>query len=188
MECGGGWKTLQDSALSSSTPAPTLLEWPLQEQRESGLTASAPVSDVTAPACTNGAYGLCAPWAWRRITNRWSCCPPVSNPSTSPWTARPDGSGRWDNRMAAQHLPEDLVRPRCEQQQLAQRTKKTPACVGTWTLGLPYNGKRLSSRSMRWKARVCTLWTRQPSATNLPIPSSSCTPAQCNKRMKLQRQ
>ena len=25
--------------------------------------------------------------------------------------AWPDGSGRWDNRMAAQHLPRDLVRP-----------------------------------------------------------------------------
>ena len=37
--------------------------------------------------------------------------PTLSNPSTSPWTARPDGSGRWDNRMAAQHLTRDLVRP-----------------------------------------------------------------------------
>ena len=36
---------------------------------------------------------------------------PMSNPSTSPWTAWPDGAGRWDNRMAAQHLPRDLVRP-----------------------------------------------------------------------------
>ena len=26
-------------------------------------------------------------------------------------TARPGGSGRWGNRMAAQHLPRDLVRP-----------------------------------------------------------------------------
>ena len=34
----------------------------------------------------------------------------MSNPSTSPWTAWPDGSERWDNRMAAQHLPRDLVR------------------------------------------------------------------------------
>ena len=35
----------------------------------------------------------------------------LSNPSTSPWTAWPDGSEQWDNRMAAQHLPRDLVRP-----------------------------------------------------------------------------
>jgi len=30
------------------------------------------------------------------------------NTSTSPRTARSDGSGRWDNRMAAQHLPRNL--------------------------------------------------------------------------------
>ena len=47
-------------------------------------------------------YGLlCGLWVWCR-TNRRPCRPPLSNPSTSP---RPDGSGRWDNRMAAQHLP-----------------------------------------------------------------------------------
>ena len=39
------------------------------------------------------------------------CCPPMSKPWASPWTAWPDGSGRWDNWMAAQHLPQDLVRP-----------------------------------------------------------------------------
>ena len=38
-----GRTTLQDSAL----PAPTLLEWPFQEQRGFGLTASAPVTDVS---------------------------------------------------------------------------------------------------------------------------------------------
>jgi len=46
-------------------------------------------------------------WVWRRRTNRRPCCPPP----TSSWTARPDGSGRWDNRMAAQHLPQNLARP-----------------------------------------------------------------------------
>ena len=39
-------------------------------------------------------------------TNCRPCCPLMSNPSTSSWTARPDSSGRWDNRMAAQHLPQ----------------------------------------------------------------------------------
>jgi len=48
---------------------------------------------------------------WRRRTNRRPCCLLMSNPSTSPWTARPNGSGQWDNRLAAQHLPRDLVRP-----------------------------------------------------------------------------
>jgi len=57
-------------------------------------------------------YGLlCGLWMWRRRTNRRPCCPPMSNPSASFWTAQPGGSGRWDNRMAAQHLPRDLMRP-----------------------------------------------------------------------------
>ena len=57
-------------------------------------------------------YGLlCGLWVWSRITNCQPCCPPMSNPSTSPWTAWPDGSGRWDSWMAAQHLPRDLARP-----------------------------------------------------------------------------
>jgi len=43
-----GWTTLTNSILSSLTLTPTLLEWPCQEQRGSGLTASALVSDVSA--------------------------------------------------------------------------------------------------------------------------------------------
>jgi len=70
-------------------------------------------------------YALfCGLWVWRRRTNRRPCCLPMSNPSTSSWTARPDGSGRWDNQMTAQHLPRDLVRPSSGQQQLVQTTKK----------------------------------------------------------------
>ena len=34
----------------------TPLEWPSQEEPGSGLTDSAPVSDVSAPACTNGVW------------------------------------------------------------------------------------------------------------------------------------
>jgi len=57
-------------------------------------------------------YGLhCILWLWRGRTNRQPCCLPMSNPSNSSWTAKPDGSGQWDNRMAAQHLPQDLVWP-----------------------------------------------------------------------------
>ena len=78
-----------------------------QEEHGSGVTVSAPVLDVSTPACTNGVW----PPLWRRRTNRRPCCPPMSNPSTFPWTAWPDGSGRWDNRMTSQHLPRDPVRP-----------------------------------------------------------------------------
>jgi len=50
-------------------------------------------------------YGLlCGLWVWCR-TNRRPCRPPPSNPWTLPRTTRPDGSGQWDNQMAAQHLP-----------------------------------------------------------------------------------
>ena len=57
-------------------------------------------------------YGLlCGLWVWRRRPNRRPCCPLMSNPSTSSWTARPDGSCRWDHRLVAQHLPWDVVRP-----------------------------------------------------------------------------
>ena len=57
-------------------------------------------------------YGLlCVLWVWHRRTNRWPCCPPMSNPSTSPWTARPEGSGQWDNWTAAHHLPQNLAWP-----------------------------------------------------------------------------
>ena len=86
-------------------------EWSSQEELGSGLTASAPVSNVSASACTNGYGLLCGLWLRRRRTNCRPRCPPMSNPSTSTWTAWPDGSGRWDNRMAAQHLPRDLVSP-----------------------------------------------------------------------------
>jgi len=48
--------TPQVSAFSSPTPAPTTPEWPSQEKLVSGLTASAPVSDVSAPGCTNGVW------------------------------------------------------------------------------------------------------------------------------------
>jgi len=57
-------------------------------------------------------YGLlCCLWAWRIRTNSRPCCPPMSNPTTSSWIAWPDCSNRWDNRIAPQHLPFDLVWP-----------------------------------------------------------------------------
>ena len=51
-----GWTTPQGSAFSSPTPSPIPLEWPSQEAPGSGLTASTPVSGVSAPVCTNGVW------------------------------------------------------------------------------------------------------------------------------------
>jgi len=53
-----GWTTLRDATLPSTTSAPNLLEWPCKAQCWSGLTASAQVSDVSAPAYTNGVWPL----------------------------------------------------------------------------------------------------------------------------------
>jgi len=60
---------------------------------------------------TQMGYGLlCGFWVLRRRTNRGICCPPLSTPSTFPWTARSDGCGWWNNRLATQHLSLHLVR------------------------------------------------------------------------------
>ena len=92
------------------TPAATLLEWPSPEQLVSGWIASAPVS-VSAPAHTKGVRPLLQlVWVWCRRTSRRACCPRMSDASTSPCSIWPDGSGL-DNRMAAEHLPRDQVRP-----------------------------------------------------------------------------
>ena len=66
-----------------------------QEEPGSSSTASTPVSDVSAPVSTNGVWPPLQPVS---VTQK-------NKPSTSPWTARPDGPGWWDNWMAAQHLP-----------------------------------------------------------------------------------
>ena len=122
-----GWTTLQRLHTFIPDTGTHPPEWPFQEQPGSGLTASAPVSDVSASACTNGL--LCGLWVWRRGTNRRPCFPPMPSPSISSWIARPDGCGRCDKRMAAQHLPWGLVRPISGQQQLALTTKWRPAFV-----------------------------------------------------------
>ena len=93
---------------------------------------------MQSPACTSAAWLLCGLWVLRRRTNRRPCRPPMSNPSTSPWTAWPDGLGRWDNRMAAHHLPRDLVRP-SSGKELAQTMKKKvftvqPQCCAATSL------------------------------------------------------
>ena len=57
MECGVGGQPHKTPHFAP-TSAPTLLEWPSQEQCGFDLTASAPLSDISARACTNG---VCPP-------------------------------------------------------------------------------------------------------------------------------
>jgi len=54
MECGVDGQPHKTCIFIPDTGTPP--EWPSQEEPESGLTASAPVSDVSAPACTNGVW------------------------------------------------------------------------------------------------------------------------------------
>ena len=59
---------------------------------------------------------------WCR-TDRWPCCPSISNPPTFPWIAWPDVSGWWNNRFAAQHLPRDRMRPSSARKNWRKRWK-----------------------------------------------------------------
>ena len=99
-----GRTTPQDSGFSSPTPTATLPDWPSQEEPGSGLTASEPVSDVSDPACTNGVWPPLRPVS---VAQKYKPSTMLSSTVQSidpPRTKRPDGSGRWDNRMAAQRL------------------------------------------------------------------------------------
>ena len=104
----------------------------IAQQCGSGITATAPVSGVSAPACTNGAWPLLRPVSVvQKNKSSIMSCPHVQY-INFPWTAKPDGSGWRDNRLAAQHLPRDLVRPSNGQEQLAQTMKKNRG-VSIWS-------------------------------------------------------
>jgi len=106
-EMRSGRTTLQDTTLSS----PTSARHPHSCPPKNSVAASAPCRTlpllfVQMEYCLF--WGL---WVWCRRKNRQPCCPPMSNPSTSSWTARPEGFGWWDNRTVAPHFRRDLVRP-----------------------------------------------------------------------------
>jgi len=84
--------TLPESALSSPTSAHTLLEWLSQEHRGSCLTTFAPVSGVSLLLTQKGHRLFCILWVWRKGTDGWPCCLPLSYPSTSPWSVWSDNS------------------------------------------------------------------------------------------------
>ena len=84
------------------------LEWPSLEEPGSNLTVSSLELGVSAHVCTNKVWPPCGLRVWCRRTNCWPCCPSMSSPLTSAWS---DGSGRWDNRMASEHLPRELAWP-----------------------------------------------------------------------------
>ena len=113
MECGVGGQPHKTRIFipDTGTHPP---EWPMTLPRRAWVRFNPPLHWCRAfpVLLVQMGYGfLCGLWMWRRRTNRWPCCPLVPNPSTFSLSAQPDGSGRWDNRMAAQHLPRDIVQP-----------------------------------------------------------------------------
>jgi len=66
--------------------APTILEWPCQEQCGSRLTASVSVSDGFTPAYTNEVWLLLQLVMRCRSTNHQPCCPSMFTPLTIPQT------------------------------------------------------------------------------------------------------
>ena len=102
------WRALRNSVLSSPTHPPEItLPRTAWVQLNRLCTSARRFPFFFAQM----GYGLlCGLWVWRRRSNHRTCCLPMSNPSPSPWIARPDGSGWWDNQLAAQHLSRDLVR------------------------------------------------------------------------------
>ena len=78
--------------------------------------------NLAPPKCC--AQGQMSPFAPLSLLLRRPCCPPMSNPLTSPWAARPDGSTWWDKRLHAQHLTRDLAQPSSRLKELAQTMKK----------------------------------------------------------------
>jgi len=76
----------------SPTSAPTLVEWPSQEQPGSGSTASHRCGKLPLLRTQMGYGPFCGLWVQRRGTDRWPYWPSMSNPSTYPWSTLPYGS------------------------------------------------------------------------------------------------
>ena len=71
------WKVnnVQDFILSSSTPSPTFLELPSQEQSGSSLPPLHYCQMLQLLFAQIGYGLLCGLWVWHRRTNRQLCCP-----------------------------------------------------------------------------------------------------------------
>ena len=68
---------------------------------------------------------FCSLRVWCRGTSRWPCCPSLSNPSTSLWSAWPDPPGWWNNRIAAQQYPDYSHLVKLQPGQLPHKTTAT---------------------------------------------------------------
>jgi len=128
-----GRTTPQDSALQFQTPVHTHPQWPSQEEPGSGLTASAPVSDVSAPACTNGVWPPLQPVSVAQKTKLLTMLFSNVQSIDPPRTTRPDDSGRWDNRIAAQHMPRYLGGPAVDKRRTRSNERRRPSANHMWS-------------------------------------------------------
>ena len=121
-------------------------EWPSQEEPGSGLTAYAPVSDVSGPGCTNGVWPPLRLVSVAQKIKSSTMSSSKSNPSTSPRTARPDGSGRWDRQpngcstpalkssAAKQWINEEVAQTKEEPIKTFYYVKVSSACIKCWNM------------------------------------------------------
>jgi len=112
---------------------------------------------------------------WRRGTDCWPCCLSLSNPLTSPRSAWPDGSWWRDNRMAAWHLPRDLMRHSSGLKELAQTTKTVEICIEklyTKLEEINWNGflKRCSEKSVQTIRQLRTHFKHANDLTPVLLP------------------
>ena len=160
----------------------TLLEWPCQKQRGSGLTASAPVSDVSALAYT---YGV-----WRPLLRPVNVAQVQRNKlTTMSFTVQTIVLPMdcmawrfwWDNRMPSTPAPISIVRPSSWWQGLAQNDEE--AAVGqnrNWNIMcilmsiVKDDSLQLKKISRRF------MWSGHPY-----LPSDDCDFSHIEKRMKL---
>jgi len=78
----------------------------------------------------------------------------IDFPAWGSWTMR-------HNRMAAQHLPRDLVRPSCGQQQLAQKTKTLSGFMKNRKDKLTFSSSSYKSSSWIWARYIQPSWPQK---------------------------
>ena len=108
-------------------------KWPSQEEPRSGLTASAPVSDVSAPACKNGVWPPLQPVSVAQKTKLLTMLFSNVQSIDPPRTTRPDDSGRWDNRIAAQHMPRYRGGPAVDKRRTRSNERRRPSANHMWS-------------------------------------------------------
>ena len=91
-------------------------------------------------ACSNGVRPPLRPVSMAHKNKESTTLSSESNTSTSSQTARPNGSGRWDNRVAAKNLPRDLMRPNSGLKELAQTTTKKKQIPTKKTINVQLDG------------------------------------------------